>query len=222
MAIFERFAKSRLVDQLNKEETQLFFQIFLKGSIKSGEYVFKERDSGNKLYIVQKGLVSLKKTITGNVEKQLSVAREGYIFGELSFMDGQERSASAFVEEQTDLLSLRRSDFDNFIQKYPKTGMKIYSNLLCVVVERLRRTNDAYRDAIRWGLEITGTQNLNFHYLITENVNVRIELITNKIFEGKILQLEKSDAGYEVLLANKLGQLALIPYHNIALITTAQ
>ncbi len=222
MAILDHFAKSRLVDQLNKEETQLFFQKLRKVSIKSGEYVFKEKDAGDKLYMVQKGTVSLKRIVTGNVEKQLSVAREGFIFGELSFMDGKDRSASAFVEEQSDLLSLKRSDFDDFIQKNPKTGMKIYSNLLYVVVERLRRTNDAYRDAIRWGLEITGTQKLNFHYLITENVNVRIELITNKIFEGKILQLEKSDAGYEVLIANKLGQLALIPYHNIALVTAAQ
>ena len=222
MAILDHFAKSRLVDHLNKEEIQLFIQKFRKGSVKSGEYVFKEKDEGDKLYIVQKGTVSLKKIVTGNVEKQLSVAREGFIFGELSFMDGKERSASAFVEEESDLLSLKRGDFDDFIQKNPKTGMKIYSNLLYVVVERLRQTNDAYRDAVRWGLEITGTQKLNFHYLITENVNVRIELITNKIFEGKILQLEKSDAGYEVLLANKLGQLALVPYHNIALVTPAQ
>jgi CRP-like cAMP-binding protein len=222
MAILDHFAKSRLVDHLNNEEIQLFIQKFRKGHVKSGDYVFKEHDAGDKLYIVQKGTVSLKKTVTGNVEKQLSVASEGFIFGELSFMDGKERSASAFVEEESDLLSLKRSDFDDFIQKNPKTGMKIYSNLLYVVVERLRRTNDAYRDAVRWGLEITGTQKLNFHYLITENVNVRIELITNKIFEGKILQLEKSDAGYEVLLANKLGQLALVPYHNIALVTPAQ
>jgi CRP-like cAMP-binding protein len=222
MAILDHFAKSRLVDHLNNEEIQLFIQKFRKGHVKSGEYVFKENDAGDKLYIVQKGTVSLKKIVTGNVEKQLSVAREGFIFGELSFMDGKERSASAFVEEESDLLSLKRSDFDDFIQKNPKTGMKIYSNLLYVVVERLRRTNDAYRDAVRWGLEITGTQKLNFHYLITENVNVRIELITNKIFEGKILQLEKSEAGYEVLLANKLGQLALVPYHNIALVTPAQ
>ncbi len=222
MAILDHFAKSRLVDHLNNEEIQLFIQKFRKGHVKSGEYVFKENDAGDKLYIVQKGTVSLKKIVTGNVEKQLSVAREGFIFGELSFMDGKERSASAFVEEESDLLSLKRSDFDDFIHKNPKTGMKIYSNLLYVVVERLRRTNDAYRDAVRWGLEITGTQKLNFHYLITENVNVRIELITNKIFEGKILQLEKSEAGYEVLLANKLGQLALVPYHNIALVTPAQ
>ena len=222
MAILEHFAKNRLFDQLNKEEIQLFLQQFSKASVKSGEYVFRENDTGDKLYIVQKGTVSLKKLITGNVEKQLSVAREGLVFGELSFMDGKERSASAFVEEDSDLVSLQRNDFDTFIQKNPRTGMKVYSNLLYVVVERLRRTNDAYRDAVRWGLEITGTQKLNFHYLITENINVRIELTTNKIFEGKILQLEKSDAGYEVLLANKLGQLALVPYHAISSVTTAQ
>jgi len=199
MAILEHFAKNRLFDQLNKEEIQLFLQQFSKASVKSGEYVFRENDTGAKLYIV------------------LSVAREGLVFGELSFMDGKERSASAFVEEDTNLLSLKRSNFDAFIQKNPRTGMKVYSNLLYLVVERLRRTNDAYRDAVRWGLEITGTQKLNFHYLITD-----IELATNKIFEGKILQLEKSDAGYEVLIANKLGQLALVPYHAISSVTTAQ
>ncbi|MBW2033085.1 MAG: cyclic nucleotide-binding domain-containing protein, partial [Deltaproteobacteria bacterium] len=68
MAILEHFAKNRLFDQLNKEEIQLFLQQFSKASVKSGEYVFRENDTGAKLYIVQKGTVSLKKLITGNVE----------------------------------------------------------------------------------------------------------------------------------------------------------
>jgi CRP-like cAMP-binding protein len=184
--------------------------------------VFHEGEPGQSLFIVQRGLIGVSKQITADIDKKLFSARTGTIFGEFSFMDGAERSASAMAEEETNVLSLKRSDFDAFIRKHPAAGAKLFQNLLGIVVERLRRTNEAYRDAVRWGLEITGTQKINFHYLITENVDIRLELINGKTFEGKVMQLEKSDAGHEVVLINKLGKLAIIPYHAVLSVTLVQ
>jgi len=221
MKVSNELGKNRLFNQLDEAETASFTSIFKKISVQSGEYVFKEKDSGDTLYIVQKGLVSLNKQITGDIQKKLFTARAGLIFGEFSFMDQGERSASALAEQETELLAIDRSEFDAFTQKDPKIGAKLFSNLLAIIVERLRRTNEAYRDAVRWGLEITGTQTLNFQYLITENADIRIELINGKTFEGQVLQLERSDAGYEVILVNKLGKVAIIPYHAIISVTLA-
>ena len=91
-----------------------------------------------------------------------------------------------------------------------------------ILVERLRRTNDAYRDAIRWNLELTGSLKLNFQYLINEDVDISIELNSGRVLEGRIIQLEKSDAGYEIILLDRDGKLVLIPYHAAALITLAK
>ncbi|MBL6972616.1 MAG: cyclic nucleotide-binding domain-containing protein, partial [Desulfobacterales bacterium] len=186
----EHFEKDSLFDRMDADEEKLVMEKFKKLDVTSGEYVFKENDSGDTLYIVEKGTVSLKKLIINDYEKTLFVATEGLVFGEFSFIDGKERSASAFAEKDSALLSLKRKDFDAFVKEHPLTGAKLYNNLLGTIARRLRMTNDAYRDAIRWGIEATGAENLNFQNIITENINIRIELNNNRTLEGRILQLE--------------------------------
>lgn len=222
MDYIDNFEKNRLFDQLAEDEIKRVTAAFQKESFSSGEYIFRENDSGNTLYIVEEGSVSLKKLIVNDYEKTLFVASEGLVFGEFSFIDGKERSASAVAENDVALLGLTRDAFDEFIRDNPATGLKLYSNLLGTIVDRLRQTNNAYRDAIRWGIEVTGTQKLNFQHFITENVNLRLELMNNRIIEGKILQLEQSDAGYELIIANKSGDLRMIPYHAINAVSIAK
>jgi len=156
-----------------------------------------------------------------NVEKNIFSANEGTVFGEFSFMDAGERSASAFAEQDTELLALKRTEFDIYTAAYPVDSIKIYNNLLALMTERLRRTNDAYRDAIRWNIELTGTRQLNFQHLISEEVDICVELVSNRMCEGRVIQLERSDAGHEVVLLDREGKLVMIPYHAIASITPA-
>lgn len=221
MKELEHFEKDSLFDRMAEDEEKLVMEKFKKEDVKSGEYVFKENDSGDTLYIVEKGTVSLKKLIINDYEKTLFVATEGLVFGEFSFIDGKERSASAFAEKDSVLLSLQRKDFDAFIKEHPLAGAKLYRNLLGTIVNRLRMTNDAYRDAIRWGIEATGAENLNFQNIITENINIRIGLNNNQILEGRILQLEQSEAGYELIIAEQSGVLTLVPYHAINSVSVA-
>ena len=221
MNAMEHLEKSNLFDQMNPEEEKDLMERFHKVAVGSGEYVFKENDSGNTLYIVEEGTVSLKKLIINDYEKTLFTATEGLVFGEFSFIDGHERSASAFAEKDSVLLALKREDFDAFVKENPLAGAKLYDNLLKTIVNRLRLTNDAYRDAIRWGIEATGGVTLNFQNIITENINIRVELNNNRTFEGRILQLEQSDAGYELVIADQAGALTLVPYHAINSITVA-
>jgi len=217
----EHFEKDSLFDRMSEDEEKLVMEKFKKVNVTSGEYVFKENDSDDTLYIVEKGTVSLKKLIINDYEKTLFVATEGLVFGEFSFIDGKERSASAFAETDSALLSLKREDFDAFIKEHPLAGAKLYNNLLGTIVSRLRMTNNAYRDAIRWGIEATGAENLNFQNIITENINICIELNNNRTLEGRILQLEQSEAGYELIIAEQSGVLTLVPYHAINSVSVA-
>lgn len=220
MVVTDIFGKAQLFRNLTPEENQAFSGCFQSGQFESGQVVFQEGEMGDTLYVVEKGTVSLKKQITGDIQKKIFSAQAGLIFGEFSFMDRGERSASAIAETATSLISIARKDFDAFARRSPAAGTKVLNNLLTIIVGRLRRTNDSYRDAIRWGLEITGTDKLNFQYLISESPDVRVELSTGKTLEGKVIQLEKSDAGYEVVIVNKMGKVAIIPYHAIVTVMT--
>ena len=129
---------------LTEEEKKLVLERMHKESFSTGEYVFKEEDTGEKLYVVEKGAVSLIKSIGADLDKTILIAPEGSVFGEFSFIDGRTRSAAALVAVDTVLLSLDRKDFDALFDQHPGIGKKLYNNLLLTVTRRLRRTNEAH------------------------------------------------------------------------------
>ena len=129
---------------LNEDEKKLVMERMHKESFSMGEYVFKEDDTGERLYVVEKGAVSLIKSIGADLNKTILIAPEGSVFGEFSFIDGRTRSASALVSVDAVLLGLDRKDFDALFDQFPAIGRKLYNNLLLTVTERLRRTNEAH------------------------------------------------------------------------------
>ena len=140
----QQFDIESFFSHLNEDEKKLVMERMHKESFSMGEYVFKENDTGERLYIVEKGAVSLIKSIGADLNKTILIAPEGSVFGEFSFIDGRTRSASALVSVDTVLLSLDRKDFDALFDQYPAIGKKLYNNLLFTVTQRLRRSSEAH------------------------------------------------------------------------------
>jgi CRP-like cAMP-binding protein len=130
--------------RLNEDEKKLVMERMHRKSFSIGEYVFKADDTGERLYVVEKGAVSLIKSIGSDLDKTILIAPEGSIFGEFGFIDGRARSASALVTLDAILLSLDRKDFDALVGQFPAIGTKLYDNLLLTLTQRLRRTNEAH------------------------------------------------------------------------------
>ena len=134
---------------LDKNEKKLLTERLHEESFSMGKYVFKEDDTDERLFIVEKGTVSLIKSIGNDLDKTILVAPEGSIFGEFGFIDGGKRSASACVSsDDTILLSLDRKDFDALNKQFPAIGTKLYNNLLLTVTHRIRQTTEAHWGAI--------------------------------------------------------------------------
>jgi CRP/FNR family transcriptional regulator, cyclic AMP receptor protein len=140
----KQFDRESFFRHLNEDEKKLVMERMHKESFSLGQYVFKQDDTGERLYVVEKGAVSLIKSIGDDLNKTVLIAPEGTIFGEFSFIDGRTRSASALVTVGAVLLSLDRKDFDALIEQFPAIGAKLYNNLLLTVTQRLRRTNEAH------------------------------------------------------------------------------
>jgi CRP/FNR family cyclic AMP-dependent transcriptional regulator len=141
----KQFDRESFFCHLNEDEKKVVMERMKKESFSMGEYVFKQGDTGERLYVVEKGAVSLIKSIGDDLDKTVLIAPEGSIFGEFSFIDGGTRSASGLVSSvDAVLLSLDRKDFDALIEQYPAIGTKLYNNLLITVTQRLRRTSEAH------------------------------------------------------------------------------
>lgn len=65
----------------------------------SDTYLFREGDAGTEMYVVLEGRVRIGKFIAGGGEEALAIFGRGDVFGEMSLIDGEPRSADACAHE---------------------------------------------------------------------------------------------------------------------------
>jgi cAMP-dependent protein kinase regulator len=80
-----------------------------------GEFIIKEGDAGEELYIVESGQLACTKVING-VETFLKNYNSGDVFGELALLYNANRAASIKAETVSQIWVLDRNTF-NFIVK---------------------------------------------------------------------------------------------------------
>ena len=59
-------------------------------------------------------------------------------------IDGEKRSASAVAEQDCRLAVIFKPDLDEYIEKYPKNGIKILQGISEIAALRLRTMNEEY------------------------------------------------------------------------------
>jgi len=106
--------------------------------IKPGEKLFEEGQQAHSLYLIQAGVVSIRKK---KKSEQIEVAKLGsnQLVGELSFFDKKLRSATAIAITPVKVLEI---DYPSFEKAYA-TVPPYFRSIIEVLSERLRRTNEA-------------------------------------------------------------------------------
>ncbi len=103
--------------------------------------IFHQGDQGISLYVIEKGTIHCHMITEDGRELTVAVLGPGEIVGELAFLDGRGRSASATALSDAQLWILNRDDFYSFIRRYPDAAPPI----LAALSERFRRTYDELR-----------------------------------------------------------------------------
>ena len=89
-----------------------------------GEVIFNEGEPGLGLYVVFKGEVDIR-TSTKNGKDILARLGACEIFGEVSFLDGGSRSATAIAAMKTELLGFYRTELFDLLDRKPALASKI-------------------------------------------------------------------------------------------------
>ena len=110
---------------------------------KDGETIFAKGSTGNAIFVIASGEVKISVTSTTQQEITLALLSVGDAFGELSLLDGGQRSASAIAEAETEVLALYRDDFLSVID----SDSAVLHGLLHVLARIIRRTNQRVVDA---------------------------------------------------------------------------
>jgi CRP/FNR family cyclic AMP-dependent transcriptional regulator len=101
-----------------------------------GTEIFKEGETGDCMYIIQQGHIKIHK---GNTT--LAILKEKEVFGELSLLDADTRSASATADTDCILYKIDQEPFYELMDERPEVA-KGFIKILC---QRLRMMNEKSR-----------------------------------------------------------------------------
>ncbi|CUS89387.1 CRP/FNR family transcriptional regulator, anaerobic regulatory protein [Candidatus Kryptonium thompsonii] len=107
-------------------------KIFSKGSV-----ILMEDEIGSALFIIIDGKVKVSRLDETGKEVILSILGPGEVFGEMSLLDGMQRSATVSALTDTEVLIIYRDDFLNLLNKHPQIAISLLKEL----TQRLRKAD---------------------------------------------------------------------------------
>jgi CRP/FNR family transcriptional regulator, cyclic AMP receptor protein len=115
----------------------------------AGREIFAKGSPGQSLMAVLRGRVKISAPSDDGKEVVFTIYSAGEIFGEMSVLDGEERSADATAMDDCELLVLSRRDFLPILENRADLCMV----LLKILCRRLRQTSEQVEDVMFRHLE---------------------------------------------------------------------
>ena len=109
----------------------------------SGEMIFAEGDDGDALFAVVSGSVRVSRNSSDGKTVFLNLMEHGDIFGEISVLDGQARTATAEAGSDGRLIVITRAAFLELLERESRVAL----HLLKLFCSKLRWTTDVVHEA---------------------------------------------------------------------------
>lgn len=155
-----------IFELMDEEEREALSQMMDSRDFKQGQTIFEFGDPGAEIYIVRSGRVEIYVENPDGEKVVLGENEHGDVIGELSFLDGGSRTATAVAIENTQMLALNRARLPEFIDKHPHAAL----DLLTVVGRRLRTTNELLRTQVSRNVNVEEQERLTLAQRMADQV----------------------------------------------------
>jgi len=134
----KELAQVPIFQRASAAELEQLGGIAKRESLKPNTVVFFQGDRADKLYVILSGAAKVYQQADDGKQKIIGTLGPGEIFGELTLLDGRERSATVETIERTEMLSIAHRDFHAAATKNPDILWRV-TEVLC---ERIRGLNE--------------------------------------------------------------------------------
>ncbi len=173
MSLSQFLRQVPLFDCLGEAELEALAELTVTRSFDKGQFIIMAEEPGDSLFIIHSGQVKVSLIHEDGKEFILSLLGEGEVFGELSLLDDQPRSANVTAMAPTDLIMLQRANFRRLLEKIPQIAVSLLEEL----AQRLRRTDD----------QVEGLALLDVHHRVAKTILRLASDQGESINEGKLI-----------------------------------
>ena len=169
-----------LFAHLTDEELARMGELTRQRKHPKGSVILFEDDPGDALYVVIEGQVKVVLSGEDGREVIMATLADGDFFGEMSLIDDEPRSAHVIAMENSNLLVLRRDDFQRCLENNPRIAL----GLLRALTKRLRLADSKIGGLVL--LDVTGRVARLLLEMADENDGV---VISRKVTHHQIAQM---------------------------------
>ncbi|MGD8370013.1 MAG: cyclic nucleotide-binding domain-containing protein [Syntrophobacterales bacterium] len=146
----------KVFDLLSDEQLAEIAKITEKNSYKIHDHIYERGNGAKHLYVVKKGLVSLRRIDPGDEVGIAFETREpGGLFGAASFMKPQEYTLTAVCLEDTEVMAVDADKLFELCEKDPAVGYQLMLKIAQIYFERYKSAKRSLHDVVKTPTVIT-------------------------------------------------------------------
>lgn len=205
-----------LLSALTDSEIEKVSEGVSSGTFKKGEFVFRQGEMANKLYIVCAGKIKIYKTMPDGREQILYILAEDDFIGAFNLLKADEFDFNAVALEPTTVSMLEKSSFDAIVLSNPEITLKIFEKAYERItraeslVERLSSTNP---DAKVIGLLLDLIENFGE----TTDEGILLTLTMNREEMGSYAGIARETMSRKLQLFQEMGLIKLVSSRKICI-----
>lgn len=111
-----------LFSNLDKDSMMELNRMISDREIKGDEPIYFANEPSNTIYFLKTGRVKISKYLSDGTEKIIAIINPGEIFGEMAYLDENQRTDYAVTLEPSLICAINKDDLSSFIKK--KSGAK--------------------------------------------------------------------------------------------------
>ena len=132
-----------LFKNLTNSEMEIVNEAGMAKTFNPGDDIFSQGDTAKALYVIRLGSIKIHQRSSSGDNIEVANLGSGSHFGEMAFVDGEPRSASATAIEKTELVVLDYQKLKAVLEENQSIAVHFYRELAHFLCGRLRvTTND--------------------------------------------------------------------------------
>lgn len=129
-----------LFREMSTDELKKIAELAQLDTLQRGDEVFTQGDTAKALYVIKFGSVRIYQKGSAGDKIEVAILGTGSHFGEMAFIDGEKRSATAEIMEKSEIFRVDYDKLNAFLKSAPATAVTFYKALTHFLCGRLRVT----------------------------------------------------------------------------------